>query len=589
MASAGAILAGRAAVIITANDTPFQQGLKRVQNRMVALKAVLLSVGSQLAIGGAGMGYPMLRAAQSAATFEDALLGLKASVADITPNQLRKVREESLRLSKSLGATPTAIAQSFELLIKAGMSVEDALSGAAKSAVEFAAISGVAAQDAATFMKVAMNVWGISAQEAANTLSAAADSSETSIRAMIESFSLVASVAKGTNQSLFGLSQGIALLARYGIQGEEAGTGIKTLLVKLLSPTQDAREALATLGLSMESFVDKTGKLLPLVQIAKLFSDRMKGMDKSARDAMLTNEALVKVFDVRGIRVIQAFADAGEKGFADMADAMESSRTVSEKYAIAMSGIAGAFKRLYAAAERLAISFSTSVALSFASATESLVWLIDAVSSFIDKHPGVATAAAAIAAGALAIGTVAIVAAAAIAPVTMLTTAVTALATAMQVLNANPVSLAILALAAAFGVGTLIGHAMFDKPKQKQPKGKAGDGKNRPRRPGPEEPLSEPGAAAQEGKVARLGAATFSGVAAGQLGIGPAIDPIRETAKNTAKMAVLMNGMQNAVEAKVATTDRSLVDPAEKTAAGIDTLVSLTRQLVANNNGLEFA
>lgn len=589
MASAGAILAGRAAVIITANDTPFQQGLKRVQNRMVALKAVLLSVGTQLTVGGAAMGYPMLKAAQSAAVFEDALLGLKASVADITPDQLRRVREESIRLSKSLGAAPSAIAQSFELLIKAGMSVEDALGGAGKSAVQFAAISGVAAQDAATFMKVAMNVWGISAEEAANTLSAAADSSETSIRSMIESFSLVASVAKGTNQSLFGLAQGVALLARYGIQGEEAGTGIKTLLVKLLSPTQDAREALATLGLSMEAFVDKTGKLLPLVQIARLFADRMKGMDKSARDAMLTNEALVKVFDVRGIRVIQAFADAGEQGFADMADAMESSRTVSEKYAIAMSGITGAFKRLYAAAERLAIAFSTSVGPSFAVATNALVTLIDTVTEFVSAYPGVATAAAAIAVGALAIGAVMIAAAAAITPITMLTSAVTALAGAMQVLNANPVSLAILGVIASFGAGMALGHWLFDKPTPaKAGDAKAGAGK-RPKRPGVEEPLAEPGAAANEGKVGRLGASTFSGFAASQLGIGPAIDPIKETARNTARMVALMGGAQNGMQAQVASTDRNLVNPAEKTAAGIDQLVALTRQLVAKRHGMEFA
>lgn len=588
MATAGAILAGRAAVVITANDTPFMQAVKRVQNRMVALKSVLRSAGTQLAVGGAALGYPMLQAARAAATFEDALLGLKASVSDITPRQLEAVREESLRLSKALGISPTQVAQSFELLIKAGMTVEDALAGAGRAAVEFSAISGVSAERAATFMKVAMNVFGISAEEAANTLSAAADSSETSIADMEESFALVASVAKGTNQSLFSLAQGMAILARSGIEGEEAGTGIKTLLVKLLSPAADAKEALASLGLSMESFVDESGKMLPLAQIAGIFAEAMQGMDKSARDAMLTNEALVKVFDVRGIRVIHAFADAGKKGFADMADAMEGSRTVSEKFDISMSGISGAFKELGAAVERLSIAFTVSVGPAFASATSTLVGLIDAVASFVEKHPGFATAAAAVATGALAIGAVSLAASAAITPVTMLTTAVSGLAVAMQALNANPVGLAILGALAGAAIGTALGTLLFG---EQAPKKRAAANKgNKPRRPGERDPLSEPGAAAGgAGDVKRLAAATFSGEAASQLGIGPAIDPIRETAKNTAKMAEQL-ARQAAVAPAVARTDRSLVNPAEKTAAGVETLVALTRRMLANGaGGLEFA
>ena len=99
--------------------------------------------------------------------------------------------------------------------------------------------------------------------------------------------------------------------------------------------------------------------------------------------------------------------------------------------------------------------------------------------------------------------------------------------------------------------------------------------------------VEEPGALGVAGDTKRVGLATFSGIAASQLGIGPAIDPIRETAKNTAKIADLV--ARSGAVPTVATSDRSLVNPAEKTAAGIETLVGLTRQLLAKRGGLEFA
>lgn len=278
MSSAGAVRAGKTFVEITADDTKFQAAVKRVHNRMAAVASSMKRVGTAMALGGAAVGLPMVLAARSAATFEDALLELKGSVADLSPKQFEAIREESLRMSRAMGRSPAEIAKSFALLIKAGMSVEEAMNGAAKSAIEFAAVSGVEADRAAVFMKVAMNTFGVTATEAVDTLSAAADASETSIAAMVESFALVGSAGKSFKQSLFGVSQSLAALARYGIQGEEAGTAIKTFLTRLVSPSNEAKDALARMGLTVESFRDSKGDLLPMVQMVGVLSAAMKNM-----------------------------------------------------------------------------------------------------------------------------------------------------------------------------------------------------------------------------------------------------------------------------------------------------------------------
>ena len=637
MTSASAIRAGNVFVEIAADDTKFQAAVKRVHNRMAAMSQTLRQTGTALALGGAAIGLPMVLAARQAAQFEDALLELQGSVSDISPKQLKAVRDESLRLSKAMGVAPEKIAQAFALLVKAGMSVEDAIGGAAKSAVEFARVSGVEAAQAAEFMKVSMNVFGISAKDAADTLSAAADSSETSIAAMIESFALVASVAKGTNQSLFGLSQGLAVLARYGIKGEEAGTGIKTFLVKLLSPAEDARKALASLGLSMESFVDESGKMLPLSQIAEVFADRMKGMDKSARDAMLTNEALVKVFDVRGIRVIQAFADAGKEGFSQIAAAMESSRSVSEKFAIMMKGITGSLEVMQSAVKRLAIAFGTGLSPALAVAADAIAWTIDRLSWLLERIPILSPILATLAAVAVGLGV-------AMVSVWWALTAVNfgirgflkagpmfAAVTAMMSRAAVGLTASLTALRAAFFAMPLIGQIaavlaggaaigagiawMMSGSKEKP---RAAAKKGGIKRDEFRQALEEPMAAGPEKPGRGDTLATFASSIAGQLGIGPKLgaeakiaDATSRTADGVEQLVAMgrpaatggravppastlargVRGPSPAVGGVAANADRDLVSVAERTAIATEKAAALLREILNTqpSGGMAFA
>lgn len=620
--SAGAVRAGKAFIEISANDDKFTRTLKKTQHSIVRLSGTLKRAGTGMAIGGAAMGLPMLLAAQSAATFQDSLLELKGATADLSDEGLARVRAEALRLSRTMGISATKIAQSFTLLIKAGMTVEETLAGAGRSAVEFAQVSGVEAAQAAEFMKVAMNVFGGSAEDAANTLSAAADSSETSIASMIESFALVASVAKGTNQSLFGLSQGLAILARYGIKGEEAGTGIKTLLVKLLAPTNEAREALATLGISMESLVDQQGKLLPIAQIAEIFKQAMGGMSKSARAAMLTNQALVNVFDVRGIRVIHAFAEQGAEGFGRMATSMSTSRTVAQKFEIAMSKLTGVGNSLMAVVERLAIAFADggfTGAVRFAA--KAAIFIIDAFAWMLSSIPGLSVVLAGVAGGLFAVGLAAIGAGATLQAVNFaLAGYITAGASATTMTRAFTVAIGGLsaalgglrvALFAIPGIGWIAGAVAaigglmaWSSLSSWEKSSNAIELANRRavRRSDKGTPLGPGGL--QSGVKSAIGGGesigTFFGGIASRIAIGPALSVAEETASNTARTAdgveelvaagkVVPNagalragiavGGPVAAAGVAAASDRDLISAAERTAMATEEANSLLRKM----------
>lgn len=409
MAGAGAIRAGGAYVEIFARDGAFQQAMARVESRMRAVATTMQRIGTGMFLGGAALGAPLLLAARQASAFEDAILGMQAA-AGLSQAEVKALADEAKRLSVAMGIAPEKLAQAFLELAKAGMSVKDILAGAGKSAAEFSRVSGVDAERAAVFMKAAMNVFGISAAEAVDTLSAAADSSETSIAQMIESFSQVGSAGQAFNQSLFGIAQAMAALAQGNIMGEEAGTAIKTMLTKLVAPTDDAKEALAELGLTIADFRDADGKLLPLSQIAGVFERAIGGMDGSARELILSQKALVDVFEQRGIKVITQFANVGEKGFRDIEKQMMDALPVSAKFTIVMSGITGNLEKLSAAAKRVSIAFGEAISGPMGRVTAVLTRLMDEVAALIARFPQLAVVTASVVAGMVALGAALIVA-----------------------------------------------------------------------------------------------------------------------------------------------------------------------------------
>ena len=630
MSSASAVRAGRAFVEITANDTDFQRGMKRVQHSVVRLGGMMRQIGSGLTLAGGAMGLPMIMAARSAATFEDALLELQGATTDLATGDLKRVRDEALRLSAAMGVAPAKIAQAFTLLVKAGATVEEVLAGAGRSAVEFAQVGGVEATQAAEFMSDSMNVFGVSAETAANTLSAAADSSSTSIAQMVESFSAVASVAAPTGQTIFGVSQALAVLAGQGMKGAEAGTGLKTVLMKLLAPTKEAKEALAVLGLNAESFVDKAGKMLPISQVADIISQSMKNMSDETKQAMMSNEALIKVFDTFGIRAIFAFASAGKEGFAEIATAMENSRTVSEKFSIAFSGITGSFERLAAAVQRLAIAFMVGASPALRGFAAVAVPVMNVLTFLFTQIPVVSTVLSIMAASLVGVGGAALGAGVMLAFVNFglknfinfsttfklagraMTSVIGNMTKALVGLRAAMLAIpgwgwALAGLAIAGGVAAWMFSGSGDGG------GKIGSGKKSGiKRDQNRDALGAAGAAAAPQVSSRsrneaLG--TFAGAVASQLGIGPALTAQEQTASNTGKMADGIDALVRQGEARVpgaaalqagmaapginggvaARSDRDLLSASERAAIAAEQQNVYLRQLVEQSRGPGFA
>ena len=141
----------------------------------------------------------------------------------------------------------------FLELLKAGMPLEKVLNGAGEAAIQFAKVGQMNVAQAAVVMSDAMSVFGVDANKAANAISSAADASSTSIEGLAQAFSMTSAVAALANQKIDDVSAALAILANNGVKGSDAGTSLKTMLMRLMAPADDAVGALDQLGLTVES------------------------------------------------------------------------------------------------------------------------------------------------------------------------------------------------------------------------------------------------------------------------------------------------------------------------------------------------
>lgn len=401
--SAGGVRAGSAYVEIFAKDTKFQQTIDKLKAKMASMGTSMRQFGTQMAMGGAMLGAPMVLAIRQFTEFDEVLRATQASAA-LTTTDLKKVSDAALGLSEELGVDPAKIATGFMELLKAGMSIEDVLGGAGKAAVMFAKVGGLEVADAAVVMKDSMEQFGASAERTANTLSAAADASSTDIHGMTLAFQQASAMAGQANQSIEDTSAALAILANNGIKGSDAGTSLKTMLLRLMAPADDAVGALRELGLSTNSFRDAGGKMRPMVEIIGTLTGALEGMDQAARDDIFR-----RIFGQDAIRAASVLTKAGVAGFGSMRESMDQALPVGQKFLILMDGVAGAAEKVMASIKRMSITFGEGLAPSLKVVAGAITIVTGVFRSLLEKFPIVGQVAAGVAGGLFTLGVAGIV------------------------------------------------------------------------------------------------------------------------------------------------------------------------------------
>ena len=371
---------GQVFVEIGADPRRLFKSLQDLNKHIGKIGSQLSGLGTRMTAFGAAMIAPIGVAAKQFASFDDVLRNVRAS-AGATTAQLEQIRKASMDVSQSMGIGPTEIAQGFLELLKAGMSLEQVLGGAGQAALAFGKVGGLAVADAAVVMADAMNVFQVSGDIAANTLSAAADASSTSIEGIAQAFSQASAVAGLANQSIQDTAASLAILANAGIKGSDAGTSLKTMLLRLMAPADDAIGALDQLGLSAQSFRGADGQMRPMVDIIGTLTKSMQGMDQAAKD-----DVFRRIFGQDAIRAAAVMSSTGVDGFKAMRDSMADALPVGDKFAEMSGGLSGAAGSLFASLQRAGIAIGEALAPSLMGVISGLTAAANAVSQFVGNN-----------------------------------------------------------------------------------------------------------------------------------------------------------------------------------------------------------
>jgi TP901 family phage tail tape measure protein len=352
---------GRLYVVFDANGKPYIKGLKDIDAQTkrhgsqmqrdwsnYALKAGK-AVAAGMAVGAAAVAAVGVASVKAAASFEYEMSRIKAN-ADGTAQELQQLEAVVLQLGKDTAFSAGEAAQAANELVKAGMSVGDTMA-ALPGMLALAAAGELGVAQAAEITANQLSVFGLKASDAvrvADTLALAANRSTTNVDDLGMSLSMSASIAAQAGLSIEETSAALALLANNGLKGSDAGTSLKTMLMMLMAPTDEAKAAMEDLGIEI---YDSTGKMKSMDEIIADMDEALEGLSEEQ-----ANQAKRTIAGQDAIRALNILLKEGDDAYRDMTASLSESGAAQEVAATKMDNLRGSWEELKGSLETAGIT-----------------------------------------------------------------------------------------------------------------------------------------------------------------------------------------------------------------------------------------
>lgn len=356
--------AARQQTLIAGARTQTQTGVIGAANRGLNLGAF---------IGGAAVLMAVRSTFNVGSEFARGLAVLQAQL-DLSGESMKAVRQTAIELGNDLtlpGVSALDAGEAIGLLSKQFASLGEgaviAAQDAAKGTLQLSRAAGVGADEAAQVVGSAVNVFGIAADEAtavADQVTAALkNAAGVSFADFADSFKQGAAVfaqfqkpAVGATEALVGFNTALAVIARAGVVGSDAGTSLKQFFLQANRGTDEADAAMETLvsraGEVGTAFYDAAGQARPFEQTLDILRRGLVGMSDEQRNATLQT-----LFGSDAIRVANALLGVSTEEYAKMTQAMREEGLAAKIAAAQNTGFKGALDALKSVVETVQIIF----------------------------------------------------------------------------------------------------------------------------------------------------------------------------------------------------------------------------------------
>jgi TP901 family phage tail tape measure protein len=240
-------------------------------------------------IMGTGVAVSMISHSVSQFAALEQTLVLTNAVAGGTSKEFSQMSKQVRDFALATKFSANESAQAMYFLASAGMSVKQSMSAmtgvlllAQATLSDVAIVSDTVASSIAAFGLAAG-----SAMRVSNLFSASINASQATIEKLAFSMRQVSPVAASFGQEIEETVTQLSLLYNVGLRGEQAGTALRNVMVRLANPTGNAKEALLQMGIATQT---TTGKLRSLQAILSDFRD--VNPDSASMKVVVEDEAL---------------------------------------------------------------------------------------------------------------------------------------------------------------------------------------------------------------------------------------------------------------------------------------------------------
>lgn len=330
---------------------------EEVGKRWQSAGASMTRVGAMLT---AGITAPVVlagRAALKAAGEFEQAMNVFAAGSHASAREMDQARKLAIALGNDMklpGTSASDAARAMLELSQHGLKVRDVFA-ATRGVLQLSAAGHMSNAAAAKITASTLNAFrleGSKAVQVADMLASAHLSSGSAMSKLGFAIRNGAAVFATAKIPLADFATSIAILARNGIEGQRAGTGLATALQKLLAPGAEGAKAIARLGIHL---YDANKQMLPWPAILEQIRGKLAGLSLEQR-----NDEMKRLFGTgSSFSAAAVLLQAGAAGFDHMKAKMEQQGTAARLAEAQMKGYKGALDQFNSAIDTAYISLAS--------------------------------------------------------------------------------------------------------------------------------------------------------------------------------------------------------------------------------------
>lgn len=345
---------------------------------------------------------PVVGMVQVAADYESAMSKVKA-ITGANDSEMVQLSQTARELGEQTKFTAKESADAMSYLGMAGWKANQIIVGM-PGLLSLAAAGGTDLARTADIVSDNLTAFGLAADQSghmADVYATVITNTNTNVELLGETMKYAAPVAKAFGASMEETAAMAGLMANAGIKGSQAGTSLRSGLMRLAGPPKMAANALAELGLSLEDITAEQKEAAMAMSSLGIEMSDVNGPRKMS--AILTElrgklQGLSQdqqlsyakaIFGSQAAAGWLAVLNSDSGAFDDLVTKLEHCDGAAKKMADTMqANLNGAMTRLSSATESIAISFGQALTPALTVVADKLAVFAGAISQFTAAHPG---------------------------------------------------------------------------------------------------------------------------------------------------------------------------------------------------------